>query len=114
MTKLPPQSDIGLERGKRNSTTHKVNDGMESYDRTSKVHHVKKTLTETVVRSLTKIHIDNTITYAITETLSKSLVVENVALNSADRTATKTITETTLNISRSWLETPPAFFEAAD
>jgi len=79
------------------------------------VHQVTKTLTETIVRSVTKIrHIDNTITYAIMETLCKSLVVENVAMNSADRTATKTITDTTLNMSRSWLETPPPFFEAAD
>jgi hypothetical protein len=88
---------------------------MESYDRTSKVHHVKKTLTETIVRSVTKIRqVDNTITYAITEMLFKSLVVENVAMNSVDRIATKTITDTTLNMSRSWLENPPAFFEAAD
>jgi hypothetical protein len=35
-------------------------------------------------------------------------------MNSVDRTGTKTITDTTLNMSRSWLESSPAFFEAAD
>ena len=57
---------------------------------------------------------DNMIYYAIMETLCKSLVVENVAMNSADRTATKMITNTTLNRSRSWLQSPPTFLEAAD
>jgi hypothetical protein len=107
-------SHSGLESSRRNSATHKVNEGMESFDRRANVNHVSKTLTETVVRSVAKIrHGDNTVTYAITETLSKSLVVEEVAMNSADRTATKTITDTKLNMSRSWLEDPSAFFEAA-
>ena len=88
---------------------------MELFDRPANVDRVNKTLTETIVRSVAKIrHADNTVTYAITETLFKSLVVEKVALNSLDRTATKTITDTKLNMSRSWLETPLAFFEAAD
>jgi hypothetical protein len=76
------------------------------------VRHVKKTLTETIIRSVTEIrHIDNTVTYAITEALSKSLLVEHIALNPTDETATKAVTNTTLNMRRSWLEAAPLFLE---
>ncbi len=69
---------------------------------------VKKSLTETVVRSVTEIrYADNTVNYAITETLTRSLLVEDAATDYGLGIVTSPILDTAVNMTRTWLEPAP-------
>ncbi len=69
---------------------------------------VKKSLTETILRSVTEIrYADNTVNYAVTETLTRSLLVEEEATGYGDGMVASPILDTTVNMTRTWLEPAP-------
>jgi hypothetical protein len=78
---------------------------MELDDNVSPIREVKKSLRETVVRSVTEIRYeDNSVRYSITETLSRSLNVENVAIDFGDRQVTRPLLDTEVSMTRTWLD----------